>query len=80
MTIVQDIYLFTSYFTNINHSSNISLFICFCKLNNHKHPKYNLEIKEANPGYTTISAIDFNQLKHNQSITVSVQNVYLLAL
>jgi len=26
---------------------------------------YNLEIKEANPGYTTVSSIDFNQLKHN---------------
>jgi len=30
-----------------------------------QHLGYNLEIKEANLGYTTVSTIDFNQLKHN---------------
>jgi len=74
----QNIYLLTfSYFMSINHPS--SLFLQFYK-NNYKHPGYNLEIKEANPGYTTVSSIDFNQLKYSQSIAVSVQNFYLLTL
>jgi len=59
----QNIYLFTFfYFTNINHPS--SLFLQFYK-SNYKHPGYNLEIKEAEPGYTTTSTIDSNQLKYN---------------
>jgi len=41
---------------------------------------YNLEIKEADPGYTIVSTIDFNHLKHNKSIAVSVQYIYLVAL
>jgi len=48
MATAQNIYLFTSYFTNINHSS--SLFLQFYK-SNYKHLGYNLEIKEADPGY-----------------------------
>ena len=59
----KNIYLLAfSYFTNINPPS--SLFLQFYK-SNYKHPGYNLEIKEADPGYTTVSTIDFNQLKHN---------------
>jgi len=74
----QNICLLTfSYFTSINHPS--TLFLQFYK-SNFKHPWYNLEIKEADPDYTTVSSIDFNQLKHSQSIMVSVHNVYLLTL
>jgi len=62
----QKIYLLTfSYFTNTNHPSN--LFLQFYK-SNCKHLGYNLEIKEANPGYTTVSSIDFSQLKYSQPI------------
>jgi len=75
MAAAQNIYLLTfSYFMNINHPS--SLFLQFY----YKHPGYNLEIKEAGPGYTTVSSIDFNQLKYSQSIVVSLQNVYLFTL
>jgi len=43
----QNIYLFAfSYFTNINHPSN--LFLWFYK-SNYKHLGYNLEIKEGQP-------------------------------
>jgi len=56
-----------------------TLFLQFYK-SNYKHLWYNLEIKEADQGYTTVSSIDFNQLKYSQSITVSVQNIYLLTL
>jgi len=74
----QNIYLLTfSYFTNINHPS--SLFLQFYKSNT-KHLGYTLEIKEADLGYTTVSSIEFNQLKYSQSFVVSVQNVYLLTL
>jgi len=63
MATAQNIYLLTfSYFTNINHPS--TLFLQFYK-SNYKHPWYNLEIKEADQGYTTVSSIDFNQLKYS---------------
>jgi len=74
----QNIYLLTlSYFMNIYHPS--TLFLQFYK-SNYKHLCYNQEIKGADPGYTTVSSIDFNQLKYSQSNTVSVQNIYLLTL
>jgi len=63
MATTQNIYLLTfPYFTNINHPS--SLFLWFYK-SKYKYLRCNLEVNEANPGHTTVSTIDFNQLKHS---------------